>query len=242
MAGEEGASRLVGVDTATVDHPLATSIGPHRNGPQIKYLLPEYKKATGREAIEDFPEWNPAHKVLLAAGIPTIENVGGDLDEVSGKRCTFQGFPWKWHEGDACVIRLVAIFDPSGQLPARSRARGELSNGTTQHQGHPVLRPHAPLGPRHAAMALAREPQRARGRIPRQGRPAGAAVRRHHASRHPHGRADPRAGEPADAHRLSALALLRHRRRGVDPEGQMGRDHAEGSRRMPSRRSARTTS
>src|SRR5579862_482792 len=42
--------KLVGVDTATVDHPLATSLGPHRNGPQIKYLLPEYKAATGREA------------------------------------------------------------------------------------------------------------------------------------------------------------------------------------------------
>ena len=50
--------KLVGVDTACVDHPLATSLGPHRNGPQIKYLLPEYKEATGREAIEDFPEWN----------------------------------------------------------------------------------------------------------------------------------------------------------------------------------------
>jgi kynurenine formamidase len=31
--------KTLGVDTATVDHPLATSIGPHRNGPQIKYLV-----------------------------------------------------------------------------------------------------------------------------------------------------------------------------------------------------------
>src|SRR5277367_5509776 len=106
--------KLVGVDTACVDHPLATSLGPHRNGPQIKYLLPEYKQATKREAIEDFPEWNPAHRTLLEAGIPTIENVGGDIDALSGKRCTFQGFPWKWHEGDACVIRLVALLDPKG--------------------------------------------------------------------------------------------------------------------------------
>jgi kynurenine formamidase len=104
--------KLVGIDTACVDHPLATSLGPHRNGPQIKYLLPEYKKATRREAIEDFPEWNAAHRVLLGAGIPTIENVGGDLNLLNGRRCTFQGFPWKWHEGDACVIRLVAMLDP----------------------------------------------------------------------------------------------------------------------------------
>jgi kynurenine formamidase len=106
--------KLVGIDTACVDHPLATSLGPHRNGPQIKYLLPEYKEATGREAIKDFPEWNAAHRTLLEAGIPTIENVGGDIDALSGKRCTFQGFPWKWHEGDACVIRLVAMLDPKG--------------------------------------------------------------------------------------------------------------------------------
>jgi kynurenine formamidase len=106
--------KLVGIDTATMDHPLATSLGPHRNGPQIKYLLPEYKQATGREAIQDFPEWNPAHRTLLGAGIPTIENVGGDVDEIAGKRGTFQGFPWKWLEGDACIIRLVGIFDPTG--------------------------------------------------------------------------------------------------------------------------------
>jgi kynurenine formamidase len=106
--------KLVGIDTACIDHPLATSLGPHRNGPQIKYLLPEYKEAAGREAIKDFPEWNAAHRTLLEAGIPTIENVGGDLDALSGKRCTFQGFPWKWHEGDACVIRLVALLDPKG--------------------------------------------------------------------------------------------------------------------------------
>jgi kynurenine formamidase len=106
--------KLVGIDAACIDHPLATSLGPHRNGPQIKYLLPEYKEATGREAIKDFPEWNAAHRTLLEAGIPTIENVGGDLDALSGKRCTFQGFPWKWHEGDACVIRLVAMLDPKG--------------------------------------------------------------------------------------------------------------------------------
>ncbi len=104
-------AKLVGIDTATIDHPLATSLGPHRNGPQIKFLLPEYKKATGRDAIKDFPEWNPAHKTLLGQGIPTIENVGGDVAEVVGRRCTFHAYPWRWNEGDACVVRLVAILD-----------------------------------------------------------------------------------------------------------------------------------
>ena len=109
-------AKLVGIDNGTIDHPLATSLGPHRNGPQIRFLPPEYKKATGRNAIDDFPEWNPAHKTLLAAGFPTIENVGGDVADALGKRCTFHAYPWKWTEGDACVIRLVGIVDPKGSF------------------------------------------------------------------------------------------------------------------------------
>lgn len=105
--------KLVGIDTAAIDHPLATSLGPHRNGPLIKDLARRYEKATGRKALDDFPQWNAAHKTLLAAGIPTIENVGGDASEVAGSRCTLHACPWRWTEGDACVVRLVAIKDPS---------------------------------------------------------------------------------------------------------------------------------
>ena len=85
-------------------------------GPLVKYLTPEYKKATGREPKKDHPEWRIAHRTLLAAGIPTVEGVGGDVAEVLGKRCTLQGFPWNWAAGDACYVRLVAMFDPSGKL------------------------------------------------------------------------------------------------------------------------------
>lgn len=128
--------KMLGVDTACIDHPLATSLGPHRNGPQIKSLPGEYRKATGRAASDDFPEWNPAHRLLLAAGVPTIENVGGDLDELSARRCTFQGFPWKWHGGDACVIRLVGMLDRSGAVRLQSGAPGEArANGGADAKG-----------------------------------------------------------------------------------------------------------
>lgn len=108
--------KTVAMDTADIDHPCATSLVNHRNGPLVKYLMPEYKKATGREAKKDHPEWRIAHRTLLAAGIPTIEGVGGDVAEVLGKRCTLQGFPWNWAAGDACYVRMVAMFDPSGKL------------------------------------------------------------------------------------------------------------------------------
>lgn len=112
--------KLVGVDTAAIDHPMATSLAAHRNGPQIASLPKQYRDATGRDPKTDFPEWNAAHRVLLAAGVPTIENVGGDVHEVSGRRATLHAYPWDWREGDGCVVRLVAIFDSVGKYRIES--------------------------------------------------------------------------------------------------------------------------
>jgi kynurenine formamidase len=106
--------KLVGIDTATVDHPMATSLAGHRGGPIIKELPRHYRAATGRDPEQDHPEWNVAHLTLLRAGIPTIENVGGNVDSVAGLRCAFHAYPWYWPEGDACVTRLTAILDPTG--------------------------------------------------------------------------------------------------------------------------------
>lgn len=106
--------QLVGVDMPQIDHPLATSLGPHRGGPYMKRLAGEYQQATGLDPKKEHGEWNVAHKTLLAAGIPTIEQVGGDVDTLAGKRATFSAMPWKFEYGDACQIRFVAMIDPSG--------------------------------------------------------------------------------------------------------------------------------
>jgi len=107
-------AKLVAMDTAQIDHPLATSLGPHRGGPLMNRLVAEYKKATGLDPKVEHPEWNVAHKTLLAAGIPTVEQVGGDVDVLKGKRATLAATPWKFENGDACPVRLVAITDSSG--------------------------------------------------------------------------------------------------------------------------------
>ena len=107
--------KLVGVDTPQVDHPLATSLGRHRNGPRMRRLVERYETETGRCASDAFPDWNPAHRLLLENGIPTIENVGGDVEAMNtAGHCTFHALPWRWLNGDACVIRLMAILDPTG--------------------------------------------------------------------------------------------------------------------------------
>lgn len=112
--------RLVGVDTPQVDHPLATSLGPHRGGPLMNRVIAKYEDETGGDAKADFPEWNAAHKILLAAGVPTIEQVGGDVDDLLNKRATFHATPWKWEHGDACPVRFIAMTDPGGECRVAS--------------------------------------------------------------------------------------------------------------------------
>ena len=117
-AGEwfvEKGVKAVGVDQQALDHPLATAIGPHGPGPLRPDVCAEYKKETGREVKEDFPEWEPCHRLLLGNGIMGWENVGGDIDQVVGKRVTIAGFPIRWVKGDGSIVRLVAIVDEGDQ-------------------------------------------------------------------------------------------------------------------------------
>jgi len=108
--------KIVAMDTPFIDCPMATSMGPHRGGPQMKRLAKAYEDATGRDGTQEHSKWYVAHKALAAAGIPTVQQVGGDVDDLSGKRATFAATPWKFEHGDACQIRFVAMTDPSGKL------------------------------------------------------------------------------------------------------------------------------
>ena len=63
--------KLVAVDTPQVDHPLATSMGPHRGGPQMKRLAGEYQMATGLDPKKEHGEWNVAHSPSIEALLVT---------------------------------------------------------------------------------------------------------------------------------------------------------------------------
>ena len=79
----------------------------------MKRLAGEYQKATGKDPKKEHGEWNVAHKTLLGADIPTIEQMGGDVDTLLGKRATFAATPWKFKKGDACPVRFVAMWIPA---------------------------------------------------------------------------------------------------------------------------------
>jgi kynurenine formamidase len=55
--------------------------------------------------------WEPCHKHMLGNGIVGIENLGGDLDKVVGKRFKFMAFPIRWWLGDGSMVRCVAEID-----------------------------------------------------------------------------------------------------------------------------------
>nr|MDO8082083.1 cyclase family protein [Candidatus Freyarchaeota archaeon] len=108
----------VGVDQQALDHPLGTRLtwylgkGDERNM-ILPWLADEYKNETGHDVIEDFPYWEPCHRLLLTNGIVGWENVGGDIDKVTGKRCTIIGVPLRWAGGDGSIVRLMAILEKS---------------------------------------------------------------------------------------------------------------------------------
>jgi kynurenine formamidase len=99
--------KAVAVDHGALDSPLAHA-PLAENAP---WLYREYKEETSKEADEEFPIYEPAHMTLLGNGIPGIENAGGDIDLVTGKRVTLAAFPIRYELGDASMVRLVAIVE-----------------------------------------------------------------------------------------------------------------------------------
>jgi kynurenine formamidase len=104
--------KTVGYGCQANDHPMATKLVNHGLGPTHPHLIEEWKAEYGRDPKEDFPNWEDAHKnLIVGGGIPGIENVGGELDAVTGKRCFFTALPWRWKGGDGCGVRILAIVD-----------------------------------------------------------------------------------------------------------------------------------
>ena len=97
VAGTWGA-----IDCALGHYPLSQT---------MPWLYEEYVQETGKDPGVEYPELEPAHSILYGAGILGIENAGGDIDEVTGMRCTIAAFPLRYEEGDGSMVRLVAIVE-----------------------------------------------------------------------------------------------------------------------------------
>jgi kynurenine formamidase len=95
-------------DTGSADHPMNTSIRYKRPD-----LAREYRRRTGRDPEEEFPEQDlfVMHHVPFGAGIVHVEIAGGDIERVLNQRCIVGCFPWRFVGGEASLCRLVAFLD-----------------------------------------------------------------------------------------------------------------------------------
>ena len=90
-----------------LDHPLA--YWPVQRDYRWRY--DEYMSETGKDPGEEFPEYEPCHRILCTNDIVAIENAGGDIDEVTGKRCTIAAFFFRMERSMGHWTRLVAIVE-----------------------------------------------------------------------------------------------------------------------------------
>lgn len=112
----------------------------------------EYIRIHGKEKYDEvFGElenigcwgtWEPCHKMMLGNGIVGIENLGGDLDKVNGKRFKLFCFPLRWHLGDGSMARVVAEIDEdeiNKDVPTRTYKYGGTGFGDSEGNGESAL-------------------------------------------------------------------------------------------------------
>ena len=51
------------------------------------------------------------HYKTARSNVCMLENLGGDLAQVAGRRITMGAFPWRWVNGEGCICRVVAFPD-----------------------------------------------------------------------------------------------------------------------------------
>jgi kynurenine formamidase len=84
--------------------------------------IDKYMKEYGKlEKAGEWGTWEPCHKYMMGNGIVGIENLGGDLEKVVGKRFKMWAFPLRWYMGDGSMIRAVAEIDEKDLNPVPDR-------------------------------------------------------------------------------------------------------------------------
>lgn len=100
--------KWVGTDCPSFEHPFQTAIRDYRPD-----LVAEMEERYGRPIEELLPRKNflAAHRRMFKHNIMHVDNIGGDVHTLVGRRVTIGAFPWRWHRGDASICRLVAFLD-----------------------------------------------------------------------------------------------------------------------------------
>jgi kynurenine formamidase len=91
-----------------IDHSLHFGVGSlGKCNPQLNA---DYKKEKGKDIPKEFSWLYEGCLVsLLKAGVTVINGAGGDIDKVTGQRCTLAAWPFRMEDTDAAMVRLVSI-------------------------------------------------------------------------------------------------------------------------------------
>jgi len=75
---------------------------------QMPWLYTTYLEATGKDPGIYYNDYEYCHRKFMQYGCITIENAGGDIDLVTGKRMVICAFPFRCEMADGGFVRLVA--------------------------------------------------------------------------------------------------------------------------------------
>lgn len=104
--------RWIGVDCGSADHPFNTAIRgwmPRYAKECDTHMQNKYGKSL--EELFDDGKYQLMHLEMFNHHIIHAECLGGDIDLLSGKRCTIGCFPWRFVDGESCIARIVAFVD-----------------------------------------------------------------------------------------------------------------------------------
>ncbi len=96
--------KWVASDAPAFEHPWNLMIKNYRPD-----LVREWEQKTGLKVddvhLED--HYLHCHRRMMKENLMHVDNVGGDVDKVVGKRIYVMAFPWRFVGGEACICRLV---------------------------------------------------------------------------------------------------------------------------------------
>lgn len=98
--------KWVGIDCGSFEHPMNCAIRDFRPD-----LVKEFERRVGKDIEEVFPRENYLYNHFTALGNNQmhVENIGGDVDQVLGRRMMIGAFPWRWRNGEASICRVVGF-------------------------------------------------------------------------------------------------------------------------------------
>lgn len=106
-----------GVDAVSTDHPMNLPIGRFLPRVSTRVRAAAAKKFGEGNLAKLFPDedYQVTHNILFPRDCIHIENVGGQIEEVLGKkkavRTTIGCFPWLFKGGEAAFARTVAFVE-----------------------------------------------------------------------------------------------------------------------------------